>query len=47
METLTDFDDAKEKIISYLRVALEECDKLNASHAAIDISIALEKMIRF
>lgn len=38
---------AKELIITSLRVALEECDKLNARHAAIDVSMAIEKMINF
>jgi len=31
-------------IISYLRSALDGCDKINASSAAIDISLAIEKL---
>lgn len=34
-------------IISYLRTALDGCDKLNASSAAIDISLAIEKLRAF
>lgn len=34
-------------IISYLRHALDGCDKLNASSAAIDISLAIEKLLVF
>ena len=47
MQTFLEKVDAKDLIISYLRIALEECDKLNANHAAIDISMAIEKMIEF
>lgn len=47
MQLLPDDISARDRIISYLRIALEECDKLNARHAAIDISMAIEKLIEF
>lgn len=47
MQTSLDKANTKDLIISHLCIALEECDKLNAKHAAIDISMAIEKMIEF
>lgn len=47
MQVLPDDASAKDRIIAHLRIALEECDKLNASLAAIDINQAIEKMLKF